>query len=204
MHPLLQWDTDLFLAINRGWHHPAATALFWAFSWIGRGEFQIGAVLITALALRLARGAAALSRFARLLWGVTLAAVSGILVHPFKAMWPRWRPAHDLQSLGMWLAPDEPLAGQNSFPSGHAWSAGACFMVLALWLWPRSKPAAIASLLCAVGVALSRIYRGVHYPLDVTVGLMFGMVCGWICWRVIVRGEQSCAVDTPSSANPTI
>ncbi len=203
MHPLLQWDTDLFLAINRGWHHPAATVLFWVFSWVGRGELQFAAVLIAALTIRITQGAAELSRSARLLWGITLAAVSGLLVHPFKAMWPRWRPAHDLQSLGMWLAPDEPLSGRNSFPSGHAWSGGACFVVLALWLWPRNRPAAVACLFCAFGVALSRVYRGVHYPLDVTVGLLLGACCGWLCWRYIVKGGAPCAADTPSSPNRT-
>ena len=57
-----------------------------------------------------------------------------------------------------------------SFPSGHAATsfAGATFLALAA---PRLAPALFA---LAAAVAYSRVYVGVHYPLDVVAGAVLG------------------------------
>jgi undecaprenyl-diphosphatase len=77
-----------------------------------------------------------------------------------------------------------------SFPSGHAMAAGAVFGILALVAW-RELPASFrwpvvgVCVALAVGVALSRVYLGVHYPSDVLAGLLAGalwadlIVLGW-------------------------
>ena len=36
-----------------------------------------------------------------------------------------------------------------------------------------------------LGVALSRVYRGVHFPTDVLVGIAYGVVWLAICWRLL-------------------
>ena len=60
-----------------------------------------------------------------------------------------------------------------SFPSGHAATAvvGALGLSLA---WPRRRAAfwAIAALIIA-----SRLYLGVHYPIDVAAGVLVGVAC---------------------------
>lgn len=35
----------------------------------------------------------------------------------------------------------------------------------------------------ATTIAYSRIYVGKHYPLDVIVGIMFGLITGYVCYR---------------------
>ena len=71
----------------------------------------------------------------------------------------------------------EPLVGlpaTHSFPSGHATVAFACATVLALSVprlrWPLYGLAAL--------IAFSRIYVGVHYPLDVLAGAALGVLIG--------------------------
>ena len=77
--------------------------------------------------------------------------------------------------------------GSPSFPSGHASTAFAAATVVAL-LHPRLRWPALA---IAGLVALSRVYLGVHFTLDVTVGALFGAAIGgaavWLVRRVEPR-----------------
>ncbi len=63
-----------------------------------------------------------------------------------------------------------PPAGDWSLPSNHATIAAA---LAAIVIVNRSRLAPLAVLL-AVGVAVSRVALGVHYPHDVTTGLLLG------------------------------
>ncbi len=73
-----------------------------------------------------------------------------------------------------------------SFPSEHTTQAAAIYLTIALMLsqsltrgW---REAAIAlGVVIALAVAWSRVYLGVHYPTDVTAGL----VLGW-SWALLV------------------
>jgi undecaprenyl-diphosphatase len=59
----------------------------------------------------------------------------------------------------------------GAFPSGHASVAFACAAVIA-WASPRlGAPAFVL----AAGIAFSRVYVGVHYPLDVLAGAALGL-----------------------------
>ncbi len=73
-----------------------------------------------------------------------------------------------------------------SFPSEHTTQAAAIYLTIAIMLsqsltrgW---REAAIAlGVVIALAVAWSRVYLGVHYPTDVTAGLMLG----W-SWALLV------------------
>jgi len=59
----------------------------------------------------------------------------------------------------------------GSFPSGHATASFACATMMAFYA-PRAAPAFV---LLAVAIGWSRVYVGVHYPLDVLGGAVLGI-----------------------------
>ena len=68
-----------------------------------------------------------------------------------------------------------------SFPSGHAANAAIAATALVVLLWPvvesragRAILVAVASVV-AVLTCLDRVYLGVHFPSDVTAGLILGV-----------------------------
>ncbi len=90
-----------------------------------------------------------------------------------------------------------------SFPSGHAATSAAGAYALSR-IWPGAAlPLWSATLL----VASSRVYLGVHYPLDVIVGLFVGLACAYfVTGGMVYRSVSatSALVRGPSrkSGNP--
>jgi undecaprenyl-diphosphatase len=68
-----------------------------------------------------------------------------------------------------------------STPSGHAASSVAGAVTLSQ-LWPAGR---VVLWSLATLIALSRIYVGVHYPLDVLGGALLGLACAWVAHRVM-------------------
>jgi undecaprenyl-diphosphatase len=68
-------------------------------------------------------------------------------------------------------APLVGVPGDAAFPSGHAATSFACAAMLA-WLTPL---AAVPLFIVAAVVAFSRVYVGVHYPLDAVGGAALGL-----------------------------
>ncbi|WP_262282680.1 phosphatase PAP2 family protein [Micromonospora sp. MA102] len=80
----------------------------------------------------------------------------------------------------------------SSFPSGHTSAAMALYVGIAvlLALRARSRPAKVAwwalLVLVPVGVALTRMYRGMHHPSDVVASFLNGGACVAIMARAVL------------------
>lgn len=73
--------------------------------------------------------------------------------------------------------------GKFGFASSHAANTFATAMFF--WLLFRHRYKWIWTLfIWAVVMTYTRIYLGAHYPGDILVGLLIGLGCGWIGYRV--------------------
>jgi len=74
--------------------------------------------------------------------------------------------------------------GRYGYFSAHAAStmATAVFLSLLLKKWYRYLPFLL--LFWAAVVAYSRIYLGVHYPLDIVTGMFFGALIGLLFYKI--------------------
>jgi undecaprenyl-diphosphatase len=69
----------------------------------------------------------------------------------------------------------------HSFPSGHSATAFASATVIAAAA-PRLR---VPLFLLAAGIAFSRVYVGVHWPLDVLAGAAYGVLLGVLLVRAL-------------------
>lgn len=76
-----------------------------------------------------------------------------------------------------------PSTATHSFPSGHSATSFACAAVLAS-LAPRLR---VPLYVLAVLIALSRLYNGDHFPLDVLAGAALGSIVAVVVLRVSRR-----------------
>jgi undecaprenyl-diphosphatase len=75
-----------------------------------------------------------------------------------------------------------------SFPSGHAAGAFAGAFVLSRFV-PGGQ---IGWWALAIATAYSRVYLGVHYPLDVAGGALVGLASAAITWELTKRLARRC------------
>jgi undecaprenyl-diphosphatase len=103
--------------------------------------------------------------------------ISSTLIKPLVA---RIRPCNVLAGLNMWkdckwiVIPNPVIdiyRSSYSFPSSHAINTGAQALWWS-WVYPRSRWFAYST---AFVIGLSRIYDGMHYPLDVVGGWLMAL-----------------------------
>lgn len=165
-------DHALFLFVNQLPHSPGLDALALAISGIGNA----GAIWIV-FALYLffreeRRGWAFFAPF--FVAGLVAATASELVLKPFVA---RLRPAMFVIQT---IVVGEDIPRSFSFPSTHATLAWALATVIA-----KEDPR-LGRISCALAVLISfsRVYLGMHYPLDVIVGAALGWAIGRICVAV--------------------
>jgi membrane-associated phospholipid phosphatase len=165
--PLLTVDREISAAVVQRGDGEVVKSLRFATQ---AGELRLRIVVAVAMAGSLL--------WARAWRSALLVAAGALLVSPanelLKQVVDRPRPTYE----GVEAAADW------SYPSGHSAGAAAlaAAVVLSLWPWIRRSAwrwllIAIVALL-AVGVGVTRVALGVHYPSDVIAGWSVGL--GWV------------------------
>ncbi|WP_225784296.1 phosphatase PAP2 family protein [Xenophilus sp. Marseille-Q4582] len=161
---------DLFLALNpdpvTGGEEPALVHL----ARFASNVLPDVLVLMLVLALLLGPRARVLRRDVLIV--LAAMALAWLAARALQAAWPQPRPF--VLGLGTpWLVhPASP-----SFPSMHATVAAAWAVSLAFWRRPVLTAAAVPM---ALLIAWSRVGLGVHFPIDVVVGVLLGAVAAGV------------------------
>lgn len=113
---------------------------------------------------------------------VNIALADSISSRFFKPFFGRLRPCHDFNLYGLIRFIDG-CGGKFGFLSSHAANSFALASIMYLLLHPRLKRYRILFFAWAFLVSYSRIYLGVHYPADVLLGGLLGVVLGWLTYR---------------------
>lgn len=175
---LLQWDQSLFVYLN-GLGSPAYD-LFWITVTTILNWTPIFVLFLVIVLLKYPRKealfviltVAALAFFITGLTGFT------------KELVERLRPNNNEEINGFIRILKD--SSSYSFFSGHSSSSFSIATLLFLFLRKRFKYSWLFYI-WPLFFAYSRIYVGVHYPLDILVGCLVGVLCGFIFYNLYIK-----------------
>ena len=182
-----EWDTSLLLAINHNHNHVLDLLMWWVSqSWIWSPLY------IFLLAVLFKRYGMKNTVSILVAFGVLILCTDFLNLHCIKNTVERLRPTHEPSLINqLHLLNDSNgnpyLGGPYGFLSSHAANHfGIAFLVSEL-MKNIFRYATIIFFGWALLIAYSRVYMGVHYPLDVICGGAFGVFFGWTILMTLRR-----------------
>lgn len=92
--------------------------------------------------------------------------------------------------------------GHDSFPSSHAANHFTLAMILALTWLKNRKVWQWVLFVWAASISLAQVYVGKHYPIDVLVGAVLGLLIGLVLVKLTAsRWSLKLVERTPKTAN---
>ncbi|TDQ29260.1 phosphatase PAP2 family protein [Zeaxanthinibacter enoshimensis] len=171
---LIQYDKDLFLFLN-GLGTPA-----WDGFWMFMTDKWSAIPLYVILLVLVYRKYQVKGTLILLVAVALLITCTDQLSNFFKYGFARPRPCYDLDLSLVLRQVKGYCGGQYGFFSAHAANAMGVGIFFFQLFRDNRRYFAWFLLLWAVMVGYSRIYIGVHYPLDVLAGMAVGTTFGWI------------------------
>jgi undecaprenyl-diphosphatase len=160
---LLEWDERIFRLLNGNWLNPILDHLLPFATDAGNFILPFVVAAIVIVLVGRVRGL----RFL-MLAVVSVVVADAIGTHIFKYSFLRARPCIALTDVRLLVG----CTNLPSLPSNHAVNASVLATLTTLYIPRLWLPATALAIL----VGYSRVYVGVHYPLDVLAGSVLGIV----------------------------
>jgi len=161
INQMVNWDREITFLMNKTLRWRTVSPFFRIISNLGNGKFWYALMLV----LPLIHGQYGIK--AALHMGLT-ALVTLLVYKSVKGVTQRPRPRAVYDAIMQGTA----ALDEYSFPSGHTMHA-VSFSVIAVAWFPALLPLLVGFTLL---VAISRVVLGLHYPTDVVLGALFGML----------------------------
>lgn len=175
---ILQYDTELFIYLNNlgtetwdpfwlaytskfNWIPFYALLLYLLYKHVGKKPMLITIVMVALMIL-----------------------VTDQVTNLFKHGFQRMRPCHLAEIADNIRLVRDGCGGRYGFFSGHASNTMAAAIFIGLTLKDRFKYLLYILIVWAFLMAYSRVYIGVHYPMDILVGMSFGVLTGVVFYKL--------------------
>ncbi len=181
METIIQWDKDLFHFINHNFANETLDAVMCfvsqRWSWLALYTIVVGVIIYV---------------FRKKSWiillsvGILVATTDLISYRVFKKQVERYRPCRKEAMLEFEVR-QLPCAtcSEYGFVSSHAANSFAIAVFVGLLFYKKSKWWIAGGLLWAFVISISRVYLGVHYPLDVLGGAILGTSLAFLFYKII-------------------
>ncbi len=178
LEEIIKYDTDFFLFLNNLGNE----------SWDGFWLFvtnKLNSIPLYVLLLFFSYTKLGLKRTILVLGAVgVLIGITDQFANFFKYGVQRFRPCHNADLEGVMRLVKSSCGGKYGYFSAHAANSFAVAIFFIYLLKDKFKYLSYFLVLWAFFVAYSRIYIGVHYPLDVVTGICIGSLFGFLLYKL--------------------
>ena len=190
---LIEYDKELLRFLNgyhASWLDPVVLILTETITWIPLYAFLLYLVI---------------KEYKKECWiillgiGLTILLADQITASIMKPYFARLRPSREPTLEGLVHLVQGYTGGQYGFASSHAANSFGTATFFFLVLGTTKKWIGWLFLWAAL-LTYTRIYLGVHYPGDILVGALVGMICGWIAFKFsewLVTWDKKRKMATP-------
>jgi undecaprenyl-diphosphatase len=178
MEQLIAWDKELFL-----WLNSLGTPAFDAF-WMLMTHRGSNVLVYLLVWLYLAYKTSFKNAAFLLVFTGVLILCTDQLTNLFKVQVGRLRPCYDQEIASLVRLVKPTCGGRFSFFSGHASNSFALALFFGKLIKPFKNYLSYFLLLIAGLIAYSRVYIGVHFPLDILCGSIVGSMMGVVFFRI--------------------